>query len=110
MFDNSTGIIQECYMSMNVVTLIIHVCSLMNVPAGTNALYENAAAAFSHYHSCENAYSPATWMRMSTIMRHSFMARHECECRETCSNMHGINVNDNAVMIWARVGYINEYS
>ena len=49
MFDNSTGIIQECYMSMNVVTLIIHVCSLMNVPAGTNALYENAAAAFSHY-------------------------------------------------------------
>ena len=49
MFDNSTGIIQECYMPMNVVTLIIHVCSLMNVPAGTNALYENAAAAFSHY-------------------------------------------------------------
>ena len=42
MFDNSTGIIQECYMSMIVVTLIIHVCSLMNVPAGTNALYENA--------------------------------------------------------------------
>ena len=48
MFDNSTGIIQECYLSMIVVTLIIHVCSLMNVPAGTNALYENAAAAFSH--------------------------------------------------------------
>ena len=48
MFDNSTGIIHECYMSMNVVTLIIHVCSLMNVPAGTNALYENAAAALSH--------------------------------------------------------------
>ena len=59
MFDNSTGIIQECYLSMIVVTLIIHVCSLMNVPAGTNALYENAAAAFSHYHSCENAHSPA---------------------------------------------------
>ena len=62
MFDNSTGIIQECYMSMIVVTTfmrIIHVCSLMNVPAGTNALYENAAAAFSHYHSCENAHSPA---------------------------------------------------
>ena len=58
MFDNSTGIIQECYLSMIVVTWIIHVCSLMNVPAGTNALYEN----------------------------------------------------DNAVMIWARVGYINEYS
>ena len=52
MFDNSTGIIQECYLSMIVVTTfmrIIHVCSLMNVPAGTNALYENAAAAFSHY-------------------------------------------------------------
>ena len=100
MFDNSTGIIQECYLSMIVVTTfmrIIHVCSLMNVPAGTNALYENA-------------HSPATWVRMSTIMRHSFMARHECECRETCSNMHGINDNDNAVMIWARVGYINEYS
>ena len=61
MFDNSTGIIQECYLSMIVVTTfmrIIHVCSLMNVPAGTNALYEN----------------------------------------------------DNAGMIWARVGYINEYS
>ena len=42
MFDNSTGIIQECYLTMNVVTLIIHVCSLMNVPAGTNALYDNA--------------------------------------------------------------------
>ena len=50
MFDNSTGIIQDCYMShtwMNIVTWIIHVCSLMNVPAGTDALYENAAA-FSH--------------------------------------------------------------
>ena len=45
MFDNSTGIIQECYLSMIVVTTfmrIIHVCSLMNVPAGTNALYDNA--------------------------------------------------------------------
>ena len=61
MFDNSTGIIQECYLSMIVVTTfmrIIHVCSLMNVPAGTNALYENAAAAFSHYRSRENAHSP----------------------------------------------------
>ena len=41
---------------MIVVTLIIHVCSLMNVPAGTNALYENAAAAFSHYRSREHAH------------------------------------------------------
>ena len=61
MFDNSTGIIQDCYMSMNIVTWIIHVCSLMNVPAGTDALYENAAAA--HYslihvsHSWECSFS-----------------------------------------------------
>ena len=99
MFDNSTGIIQKCYLSMNVVTLIIHVCSLMNVPAGTNALYENAAAAFSHYRFMnvrENAHTYMFPYIHETIMRHSFMARHECECRETSSRDMSANVNDNA--------------
>ena len=43
-----------------------------------------------------NAHSPAL---MTTIMRHSFMARHECECRETSSRDMNANDNDNAVMI-----------
>ena len=50
-FESPTSYPHTHYLSASLMRhiLINASCSLMNVPAGTNALYENAAAAFSHY-------------------------------------------------------------